>query len=227
MSHTLSRSGVFMGEPLNESGDLIPPGEMYEACRILGAKVKWKGDLEWDFREVLEGPVDSDFDRRVRSYLATVLRSRKRHRGWKIPETTLAFPWIVKMYPEARYIFWIRNPLDCILGVHMTDDLRDFGVECPRAEDEFERRALSWVYQYHLVKAVPRPKHWIEVRFEDFVLKQEETLKRLEAFLDLPLARIPVNPEAVDRWKRVESAPVFEFLKPAMEEYGYEGPWDG
>ncbi len=25
MSHTLSASGVFMGSPLNESGDLLPP----------------------------------------------------------------------------------------------------------------------------------------------------------------------------------------------------------
>ena len=26
ISHTLSESGVFMGAPLNESGDLLPPG---------------------------------------------------------------------------------------------------------------------------------------------------------------------------------------------------------
>ena len=36
MSHTLSQSGVFMGETLNKSGDLIPPQDMYEACRVIG-----------------------------------------------------------------------------------------------------------------------------------------------------------------------------------------------
>jgi hypothetical protein len=37
MSHTLSASGVDMGAPLNESGDLLPPDDMYEACRVPGA----------------------------------------------------------------------------------------------------------------------------------------------------------------------------------------------
>ncbi|MCL2098803.1 MAG: hypothetical protein FWH24_00005 [Oscillospiraceae bacterium] len=31
MSHTLSESGVFMGEPLNASANLLPPQKMYEA----------------------------------------------------------------------------------------------------------------------------------------------------------------------------------------------------
>lgn len=227
MSHTLSQSGVFMGEPLNESGDLIPPEKMYEACRVLAHKVIWKGGLEWDFSEATSSRPTPAFKRFVRSYLQTVLRSRKRERGWKIPETTLVFPWIVKMFPDARYIYWVRNPLDCILGAHVTDDLHDFGVDYPATEDEIERRAYSWIYQYKLVKAVPKPKHWIEIRFEDFVLKQEKTLKRLENFLGFPLAKIPVNGDAVDRWKREENPPRFEFLKLPMREYGYEGPWGG
>ena len=35
ISHTLSASGVWMGEPLNVSGDLLPPEPMYEASRLL------------------------------------------------------------------------------------------------------------------------------------------------------------------------------------------------
>ena len=34
ISHTLSASGVWMGEPLNMSGDLLPPEAMYEASRL-------------------------------------------------------------------------------------------------------------------------------------------------------------------------------------------------
>ena len=48
MSHTLSQSGVFMGEPLNVSGDLLPPEAMYEACRIIARHIPWRGGLEWD-----------------------------------------------------------------------------------------------------------------------------------------------------------------------------------
>ena len=49
MSHTLSASGVFMGAPLNDPGDLVPPEAMYEACRVLARHVRWRGGLEWDF----------------------------------------------------------------------------------------------------------------------------------------------------------------------------------
>ena len=35
MSHTLTASGVHMGALLNNSGDLLPPGDMYEACRVM------------------------------------------------------------------------------------------------------------------------------------------------------------------------------------------------
>ena len=58
LCHTLSQSGVFMGEPLNECGDLIPPEEMYEAYRILGAKVKWKGAESLPVFEFLKLPMD-------------------------------------------------------------------------------------------------------------------------------------------------------------------------
>jgi hypothetical protein len=224
MSHTLSASGVFMGAPLNESGDLLPPEDMYEASRVFARYVRWQGELVWDWSEVLSNEIAPEFSRLIQSYLKCVLESPAQHKGWKIPETTLVFPWIVKMFPEIKYIFWIRNPRDCILGGHLTDDLTNWGIPYTPTEDERLRRAISWKYQYDLVKATPKPAHWIEVRFEDFVLRQEETLARLEAFLGFPLARIPVRPETVDRWKQAEGASYYDFLAPAMIEYGYEIP---
>jgi len=227
MSHTLSESGIHMGGELNESGDLIPPEEMYEACRVLAKRVEWKGDLDWDFSRFRNGRIDSEFERLVRSYLKTVLDCPDETKGWKIPETTLAYPWIVRMFPDAKYIFWIRNPVDCILGSHVTDDLRDFHIEYPETEDEVKRRAVSWQYQYELMKATPQPENWIEVRFEDFILEQDKTLARLESFLGFKLTKIPVRPESVGRWRQVENPPFFDFLRPAMEEYGYEIPMVG
>ena len=88
-----------------------------------------------------------------------------------MPETTLVYPWMIRMYPDMHYIFWIRNPRDCIIGSHKTDDMRDFGIQYPETDDERLRRAISWKYQYDLVKSTPKPERWIEVRFEDFVTK--------------------------------------------------------
>jgi hypothetical protein len=39
------------------------------------------------------------------------------------------------------------------------------------------------------------------VRFEDFVLKNEEASRRLEEFLGFPMGRVITRPDAVYRWK--------------------------
>ena len=49
ISHTLTASGVYMGEPLNVSGDLLPPDAMYEACRVMARHVVHLGGMRWDF----------------------------------------------------------------------------------------------------------------------------------------------------------------------------------
>jgi hypothetical protein len=223
MSHTLSASGVFMGEPLNVSGDLLPPEAMYDACRVLAPHVRWLGGLNWDWYTLHTMDIPAEFTRLIESYLKTVRTSTARRRGWKIPETTLVYPWITRMFsaPDTKYIFWIRDPRDSILGGHLTDDLRDFGISYPPTDNLYERRAISWKYQYDLVKATPRPAHWIEVRFEDFVLRQDETLARLEKFLGINLAKVPVNPQAVGRHLRDPKARSFDFFEPALREYGY------
>lgn len=221
MSHTLSASGVFMGAQINGSGDLIPPESMYDACRVFARHVEWRGGLTWSWDAVQRMEIPDEFASLIRAYLASVQSSNGRHKGWKIPETTLVLPWITRMFPDIKYIFWIRDPRDCIIGGHLTDNLRDFGIEYPLTDDVRMRRAISWKYQYDLVKATPKPAHWIEVRFEDFVMRQEETLARLEEFLGFKLARIPVNPQTIGRWKTDQGIHYFDFLGPAMKECGY------
>jgi hypothetical protein len=203
---------------------MVPPEDMYAACRVMARHVCWLGDLAWRFDELHTMEIEPEFVQLLESYLDSVLKRNVEHKGWKIPETTLILPWVVRMFPEIKYIFWIRNPRDCILNRHLTDDLRDFGIQYPETEDQRLRRAISWKYQYDLVKATPKPEHWLEVRFEDFVLRQDETLARLEDFLGIELAKIPVRPEAVDRWKQDDGVNYFDFFEPAMVEYGYELP---
>jgi hypothetical protein len=224
ISHTLSSSGFFMGEPLNRSGDLLPPQDMYAACRVLARYVQWNGDLTWNWDDLHTREIPEEFTRLIHAYLVTVEESASDLKGWKIPETTLVFPWIVRLFPEIKYIFWIRNPRDCILGGHITDHLTDFGISYPVSDDERLNRAISWKYQYDLVQSMPKPKHWIEVRFEDFVQNQDESLARLEDFLEVKLARIPVQPETVGRWKLDQGTTYYDFLEPAMTQYGYEIP---
>lgn len=212
MSHTLSASGVYMGAQLNVSGDLIPPHDMYEACRVMARHVEHKGNLQWDFSRLHTMPIDPAFTRLIESFLSSVLRTDAERKGWKIPETTLVLPWIVRLFPEIFYIYWYRDPRDCVIGAHVTDDLSVFGVPYDKTDDVRLRRAISWMYQYELMEATPPPVRKIVVRFEDFVLKQDETLQRLERFLGFPLSKIPVRPEPIGRWRTDEGQHDFTFF---------------
>jgi hypothetical protein len=149
--------------------------------------------------------------------------ARKEPRGWKLPETTLIYPWIVRMFPEIDYIFWVRDPRDSILGAHLTDDLSDFGVPYDKPDDVLMQRAISWKYQRDIVRDTPAPKRRIEVRFEDFVLNQDTVLAQLQSFLGMPMAKIIVRPETVGRWKTsdVDFSRFDHLFQQDMIEQGY------
>ena len=222
ISHTLYASGVYMGHTLNRSGDKVPPHKLYDACRVMAKHVRWKGGTEWDFDALHSMDIDAEFADLINDYLADVLNDRSEHRGWKLPETTLIYPWIVRMFSDIKYIHWIRDPRDSIIGGHKTDDLSYFGIEYEKTADVRRRRAISWKYQYELMKATPKPKNWMLVRFEDFVLQQERVLGLLERFLGFELGRIVMRTDSIGRWRTDEGVHMFDFFADAMEENGYE-----
>ncbi|HZK21187.1 MAG TPA: sulfotransferase [Oscillospiraceae bacterium] len=222
ISETLSKSGFYMGEPLNGSWDLIPPEKMYEACRVFGSYVKHTGGLSWDFSKVIDTTPDPVFVRLIEEYLHSVLSSKAENKGWKIPETTLCYPWILKMFPEIYCIHWVRDPRDCILSGHVTDDLNDFNIKYPETFDIREKRAISWKYQRELMKATKAPQHLLSLRFEDMVFKQDETLLKLEDFLSMPMAKIHMRTDSVGRYKTDNKTSFFDFFKEDMLECGYE-----
>lgn len=221
ISHTLSQSGVYMGEPLNVSGDLLPPEAMYEACRVFAKNVKYLGNLKWDFSKALEAEPSAEFVSLIEEYLKTVL-AHEGPRGWKIPETTLCYPWILKMFPDIKYIHWVRDPRDCILGGHVTDDLNVFGIDYDKSDDIRYNRAVSWYYQRELVRCTPEAKNMIKVRFEDMVFDRDATLERIEKFLNIPLAKIEMRQDSVGRYKTAEGKFMFDFFTEDMKECGYE-----
>ncbi len=196
-----------MGATLNPSGDLVPAAAFYDACRVVAQGVDHVEGVSWSFGRAIEMPIPKSF----KDHTATYLRSVVDHRhsrpdalvGWKLPETTLAYPWIRRLFPDMHYIFLVRDPRDCILGAHVTDDLGTFGIRYPSTEDVLLRRAISWKYHYDIVAAVPPPERSILVRFEDFVNNQEETLLRLEAFFGDSFGE---DPDAFRVYRSVEAA---------------------
>ncbi|MBT4137184.1 MAG: hypothetical protein HOE48_04670, partial [Candidatus Latescibacteria bacterium] len=118
-------------------------------------------------------------------------------------------------------IYLVRDPRDSIIGRHKTDDLRDFGIDYPDTNSEREQRAISWKYQYEMVKATPQPKNWLPIRFEDFILDQENTVQKLEDFLEIPLCRIIVRKDPVGRWKTDTDQHYFDLFRESMVESSY------
>lgn len=222
ISHTLAASGVYMGEPNNVSGDLLPPEKMYEACRIFGQYVTYTGNNKWDFSKVNTCPIPQTFVTLIEEYLHTVLSSEAPYKGWKIPETTLVYPWIVRLFPEIRYIFWVRDPRDCILGNHLTDDLSDFNIQYDKTDDIRHNRAMSWLYQREIVRSVPEPRYSLHIRFEDMVFDQDRTVEKISDFLGIPIAKIEMRPDSVGRYKTDSGKNMFDFFESDMKELGYE-----
>jgi len=228
IAHTLLASGVHMGHHLNGAGDLIPAEAMYDAAKIFSRYVTYKGDLLWNFDSAMTIRIlPKEYRSALDFYLQDIVNSGYAQKGWKLPETILSLPWIIRRFPDAHYIYWVRDPRDCILGNHMTDNLKDFGIDYTEDEDVRVNRAISWKYQYNLMLATPKPEHYIEIRFEDFVLEQYDTLGRLENFLGIPLATIPVREESIGRWKTPHTMDKIGFLKPYMARFGYKEESDG
>lgn len=211
-----------MGNTISANYDKIPPIELYKACAIIANYVTYKGNYQWDFSRLHE-PINSQFTEHVQLYLDDVLSNQSEHKGWKLPETTFIYPWLVRMFPDAKYIIWVRDPRDVILGGHQTDRLREYGInydECEYPSITIKMRAASWKYQWDIIEQTPKPKHFIIVRYEDFVTQQDKTLKRLEEFLGFPLARIPVFAR-IGRWKTHPQYEEFNFLHQAMRKLRY------
>ena len=221
ISETLHASKVDMGMPLNPASDLAPRGFVVDACRMVSRHVRYLGNLQWDYSQLQTAPIDPGFKPLLEVYLWSLFVSDSPYRGWKLPETTLIYPWLVRCLPEIKYIHWIRDPRDNILGAHMTDQLSEYGVECEAFGDPMTSRAASWKYHYDIVKATPRPKHYLEVKLEDFVLQQDQTLKRLQDFLGFALNKVPVRTDRIRLWQEDPRHKEVDFLQEALQELSY------
>jgi hypothetical protein len=194
---------------------------MYLAAVSCAKKAIYKPEYEWDFNYLVREQPDDFFVKMVSIYTKPILKKRPIV-GWKLPETNLAYPWIVKMFPDAYYIHWVRDPRDVILGSHLTDNLKKWGIPFEGPTTPIHRRAVSWKFQWDIVESTPKPKRFLRVKLEDF--NNEKTIAELGDFLDLSINPIEFNEEVVGRWKRIDDPNKvnFTFLQPAIQQAGYE-----
>jgi hypothetical protein len=220
ISRLLLENGVATGN-VNYARDMVPPTHMHEAADHYSKLVEYRGNCEWDFSKANSTEPPAEYRQSVDLYLGQI-RDVPEPKYFKLPETILSYPWIKQMFPDSSFIHWVRDPRDA--EVHNSDwrEMWDqWGID---REELGERRvaAMSWKYQFDIVKSVPPPERYIRVRYEDFCLDHEGEVGRLREFLGVDLEPLAdVRTDAVYKWRRQDDHETFDFLQPAIAELGY------
>ena len=160
----------------------------------------------------------------------------------KSPPHTARIPVIKAIFPEARYLFLSRNPLNVIPSTMKTWELlsRRHGLSQPSKETlakNFDEALESYQLlheAYERGKALLDPKQIIEVRYEDLIANPVQALQNCYEHLGLGDFE-PLKSKLLDRQKRQKnySSGLYQLnpqhkekikatLKPWFARFGYE-----
>jgi len=164
----------------------------------------------------------------------------------KDPSLTPDLPLPLRLFPEARVLFPLRDPRDVCVSYfftllplnHVSVAATDLGSTC-------EHCAHTLACWQHWREAIPHP--WLETRYEDLVSRPEPEVRRTVEFLGVDWQdallnfheRVtekgvrtptyadvaqPLYRRAVGRWKNYEKylAPHLAILRPWLRAFGYE-----
>jgi hypothetical protein len=221
IGETLYESGFVSGK-LNGSADMIPGRHMYDAIQYFGKLVPFSESHNWDFHRVLNTAAPMAYRRGVNRYLAQLPQAPDLF--WKLPESTLALPWLVQMFPDAYYIHWVRDGRDNILGEHRTDYLDHWAIPADyHPKGRLYNAAISWRYHEALVDATPKPRNWLKIRYEDFVLNQPREVAKIAAYLERKIVNVDVYLGRVGLWQNTDAdlTECIEIMRPYLELHGY------
>ena len=199
LSQLVQSGGVFLGNKLNVSFDSQEwPAVLYplslEATALSAADQAtrapyWRTRLRQLAKQII---AESD-------------RKAGQPWGWKLPETILALPHVLRSFPQARIVHIVRHPVTSSLRrTHRTsrpDDVigrfvlpagyfacgRDLSML--KRDEPYIHNAVSWAYQIRKALdalAADAPSS-ITIRYEDLCRSPAEIAERLSRFLGVDL----------------------------------------
>ena len=253
----LKGSGVYMGKHTNRDMDKGPFDNIYRimslpvGCRQ-GAIARHKKsgtkyaryvkaatdsvpNIEWDFSGMVNGSIPHIVRYELKTYIEDLKNITQNLVGWKLTESNLIYPWLVRLYPDWYYIHLVRDVRDMLKRPELTDtdshtDL--FNVEGYTSRPNKHKfpgnnlvRALNWKYQLDIVKSIETP-NYIRITLEDLVMSHGEVIKKLSDFLGFEVNPGRPKKEVVESWrgkngKGRENWEEFSFLNDYMEELKY------
>lgn len=231
-------AGIFMGHPLNGTMDLVPePNRLYAAAKIAGGHVHVQyvdRTISVTAPSLFNEPPPVEFVRNVMHYMLDggILRALAcgNRVGFKLPETTFCFPWIVRLFPRASYLIWGRNPRGVIRTPHGTDDLSEWNVAgVPANLTPGSAKALSCGVQMHLVLSAPQPERAVWTTLEEFCWRNDALKERISAVLGLNVRGPSADMNIAQKWRRcrliADGTPEIEFATSVYEKWQHRSGW--
>lgn len=189
-----------------------------------------------------------DCDELRKGYL--LLACGKVRRDWdtrlvdKNPLNMLWLPMILRMYPEARFIFALRHPCDVILSCHMQNFRAAPLIVACRSLASLAQAYAAAMAQWWYHVGLMRPRLLVS-RYEDLVADAPAQTSRIASFLGLddpgPMlehaararqkgfiatpsyAQViePINAGSIGRWERYRDwfDPLLPILQPALQRW--------
>ncbi|VTZ25413.1 Sulfotransferase family protein [Methylocella tundrae] len=215
LSAFAASNGIFLGNMLNATADSVEwVQDIYELAiesTTVGVDAGSTRDAYW--RERLRGTAG-------RILSAAGLPSDVAW-GWKLPETMLALPQVLRAFPRARVVHLVRHPVTSSLRrTHMTSRLSNpvGQVVLPAAyvacglnpkniefDEPYLHNAVTWTYQVGnvcraLSKTLADERH-LQLRYEEICANPVETHCELGKFLGKNV--VPMNEIPDIDWARV------------------------
>ena len=249
LADTLQSSGVYMGRELNPSMDKGPYHKFFDImdmpAEYILSKTNSPNNSEWDFSRMLNEPIPLHFVDEMKGYLEDIESYGGEAVGWKLTESNLVYPWLVRLYPDWYYIHLVRDVRDCFFRPEQSDTLKhteSFNIpeyvpirNKNTPPENHMLSALNWKYQIDIVKSIS-PKNYMRLTLEDLVMKQDEKLYELLHFLGFQLEKLPAKKKVVESWRLNKSesytnvtgrtpsnfdSNLYPFLDDYMEEFKY------
>lgn len=163
----------------------------------------------------------------------------------KNPPLTLVLPGFLRLFPQTRILFAVRDPRDVVVSCFMQYlPLNPNSVCFLTVERTAARYANDMAVWRGLREKICAP--WLEVKYEDTVTQMEREARRALEFLGLPweeqvlnyrdrlkdkavgsptyeAVSQPLYTRAIGRWKNYEEflAPVIPTLRASIDAFGY------
>jgi|GEM_PF-4296780 len=107
-------------------------------------------------------------------YIENAVKQNRKAWGDKTPVMIFNFPIIRKMFPSARFVFIVRNPVDCAYSYYS------------RMNVDVEKTAARWLVSSRLARVIERASadSIMTIKYEDLVSNNDQVMSLLAAFLN-------------------------------------------